>query len=79
MHDITVLPDLQSFVAPNAGTIAQTRFETGAYDFCIWSGDTRVGLIALSIPEQKGSIYRRKMGPLRLSYSVPWGVCSPYS
>lgn len=47
LHDITVRPDQQSFIAPNAVTIAQTRFETGAYDFCIWDDDTRVGLIAL--------------------------------
>ncbi len=47
LHDITVRPDQQSFIAPNAMTIAQARFETGAYDFCICDGDTRVGLIAL--------------------------------
>ena len=47
LHDITVRPDQHNFIAPNTMTIAQTRFETGAYDFCIWDGDTRVGLIAL--------------------------------
>lgn len=47
LHDVTVRADQDRFVAPNAITIAQARFETGAYDFCLWDGDTRVGLIAL--------------------------------
>ncbi|MDX8349208.1 GNAT family N-acetyltransferase [Cognatiyoonia sp. IB215446] len=47
LHDVTVRDDQDRFVAPNAITIAQARFETGAYDFCLWDGDIRVGLIAL--------------------------------
>jgi diamine N-acetyltransferase len=47
LHKVTVDEDQDEFVAPNAITIAQARFETGAYDFCIWDGDQRVGLLAL--------------------------------
>lgn len=47
LENITVRADQDRFIAPNIVTIAQARFETGAYDFCIWNGDTRVGLIAL--------------------------------
>ncbi len=47
LHKITVRDDQDDFVAPNAITIAQARFETGAYDFCIWDGENRVGLLAL--------------------------------
>lgn len=47
LHRVTVHDDQDGFVAPNAITIAQARFETGAYDFCIWDGDTRIGLLAL--------------------------------
>ncbi|MEL6681428.1 MAG: GNAT family N-acetyltransferase [Pseudomonadota bacterium] len=47
LHGVTVQPEQDRFIAPNAVTIAQTRFETGAYDFCIWDGETRVGLLAL--------------------------------
>ena len=47
LHKVTVRADQDRFIAPNTMTIAQARFETGAYDFCIWDGDTRVGLIAL--------------------------------
>lgn len=47
LENITVRPDQDRFIAANIVTIAQARFETGAYDFCLWDGDTRVGLIAL--------------------------------
>ncbi len=47
LEKITVHADQDRFIAPNIVTIAQARFETGAYDFCLWDGDTRVGLIAL--------------------------------
>ena len=47
LENITVDADQDRFVAPNIVTIAQARFETGAYDFCLWDGDTRIGLIAL--------------------------------
>ncbi|MDX8353123.1 GNAT family N-acetyltransferase [Cognatiyoonia sp. IB215182] len=47
LENITVHPEQDRFIAPNIVTIAQARFETGAYDFCLWDGDTRVGLIAL--------------------------------
>ena len=47
LENITVRPDQNRFIAPNIVTIAQARFETGAYDFCLWDGDTRIGLIAL--------------------------------
>ena len=47
LHDLAVRPDQDRFVAPNAVTIAQARFETGAHDFCLWHGPTRVGLLAL--------------------------------
>lgn len=47
LEGVTVSPDQEQFVAPNPITIAQARFETGAYDFCIWDGDKRVGMIAL--------------------------------
>lgn len=47
LENITVHPDQDRFIAPNIVTIAQARFETGAYDFCLWDGDTRIGLIAL--------------------------------
>ncbi len=47
LHKVKVRADQDDFVAPNAVTIAQARFETGAYDFCIWDGDQRVGMLAL--------------------------------
>lgn len=47
LHRIEVRDDQDDFVAPNAITMAQQRFETGSYDFCIWDGDTRVGLLAV--------------------------------
>jgi len=47
LEKITVTDEQDRFVAPNPITIAQARFEKGAYDFCIWDGDRRVGLIAL--------------------------------
>lgn len=47
LHGLTVHEDQDRFIAPNAVTIAQARFETGAYDFCLWDGNTRVGLMAL--------------------------------
>ena len=47
LEKVTVRADQDSFVAPNPITIAQVRFETGAYDFCIWDGDARVGLLAV--------------------------------
>jgi diamine N-acetyltransferase len=47
LHKVTVRDDQSDFVAPNAVTIAQARFETGVYDFCIWDGDRRVGMLAL--------------------------------
>ena len=47
LDSVKVRADQDSFVAPNTITIAQARFETGAYDFCIWDGDTRVGMLAL--------------------------------
>ncbi len=47
LHKVTVRADQDRFIAPNAVTIAQARFETGAYDFCLWDDDTRVGLMAL--------------------------------
>lgn len=40
-------PDQSAFVSSNEITIAQARFEPGAFDFCIWHGDIRVGLIAV--------------------------------
>jgi len=47
LHAVKVRDDQDGFVAPNAITIAQVRFETGAYDYCLWDGDARVGLLAL--------------------------------
>lgn len=47
LHALTVRPDQETYVAPNAVTIAQVRFQRAAYDFCIWNGETRVGLLAL--------------------------------
>ncbi len=47
LENITVHADQDRFIAPNILTIAQARFETGAYDFCLWDGDRRIGLIAL--------------------------------
>lgn len=47
LSKVQVGPDQQSYVAPNEITIAQARFEVGSFDFCIWDGETRVGLIAL--------------------------------
>ena len=47
LHKVIVRDDQDGFVAPNAITIAQARFETGAYDFCIWDGEQRVGILAL--------------------------------
>jgi len=44
---VQVSDEQDIFVAPNPVTIAQARFKKGAYDFCIWNDDTRVGLIAL--------------------------------
>jgi diamine N-acetyltransferase len=35
-----------SFVAPNATTLAQAPYETGAHVFGIWDGSTLVGLLA---------------------------------
>lgn len=47
LGNMSVRDDQDRFIAPNIFTIAQARFHTGAYDFCIWVGDQRVGLIAL--------------------------------
>ncbi len=47
LHRITVRPDQDGFVAPNAVTMAQQRFETGSYDFCLWDSAERVGLLAV--------------------------------
>lgn len=47
LGNMSVRDDQDRFIAPNIFTIAQARFHTGAYDFCIWNGDQRVGLIAL--------------------------------
>ncbi|SEW42932.1 Acetyltransferase (GNAT) family protein [Cognatiyoonia koreensis] len=47
LSQINVREDQKDFIAPNPITIAQVRFEKGAYDFCIWDGETRVGLIAV--------------------------------
>lgn len=47
LEKITVYPHQDNFIAPNPITIAQARFAKGAYDFCIWDEDERVGLIAL--------------------------------
>ncbi len=47
LHKLSVRDEQDNFIAPNAVTIAQARFETGAYDFCIWDNDRRVGLIAV--------------------------------
>lgn len=47
LANVTVRPDQDAFVAPNTATIAQARFETGAFDFCIWDDETRVGLLAV--------------------------------
>jgi len=44
---VTKEQDKAGYVAPNIVTIAQARFETGAYDFCIWNGDTRIGMLAM--------------------------------
>ena len=63
IHDVVPLDrvkvrgDQDSFVAPNAITIAQARFETGAYDFCIWDGEVRVGLLALIDMAEHEDIY----------------------
>ena len=47
LGNMTVRDDQDRFIAPNVFTIAQARFHTGAYDFCIWNDNQRVGLIAL--------------------------------
>lgn len=47
LFDLKVAPEDQTFVAPNEKTLAQAPYETGAYVFVIWAGNTRVGLIAL--------------------------------
>ena len=48
LESVKVRPDQDKFVAPNPITIAQARFEgEGAYDFVLWDGETRVGLIAV--------------------------------
>lgn len=44
---LKVAPEDQTFVAPNAITLAEAPYETGAYVFVIWAGETRVGMIAL--------------------------------
>ncbi len=47
MLSVEVTDDQDRFIAPNAITMAQARFRAGAYDFCIWDGETRVGLLAV--------------------------------
>lgn len=47
LFGIEVTDAQDRFIAPNAITMAQARFKVGAYDFCIWDGDTRVGLLAV--------------------------------
>ncbi len=42
---LTVAAAQENFVAPNAVSLAQAHYETGAYPFVIWAGDKRVGLI----------------------------------
>ncbi|NJR13253.1 MAG: GNAT family N-acetyltransferase [Phyllobacteriaceae bacterium] len=42
-----IAPDQISFVAPNAITLAQAPYETGAFVFAIWHGDQMVGLLAM--------------------------------
>ena len=47
LFKMAVLPDQKSFVAPNEFTLAQAAYEPGAQVFCLWSGETRVGLMAV--------------------------------
>ena len=47
LHKLTVAPEQEDFVAPNAVTIAQGRFERNSSIYTIWAGETRVGLVAL--------------------------------
>ena len=47
LKDVRVSDGQEFYVRDNTITIAQVRFTPGAYDFCIWDGDTRVGLLAL--------------------------------
>ena len=54
---VKVRADQDGFVAPNTVTIAQARFETGAYDFCIWDDATRVGLLALIDMAEHDDLY----------------------
>lgn len=44
---LNVAPEQAMFVAPNAVTLAEAPYETGAHVFGIWSDDTRVGLLAV--------------------------------
>jgi diamine N-acetyltransferase len=44
---LEVAPEDAAFVAPNAVTLAQAPYETGAHVFAICSNDTLVGLVAV--------------------------------
>ena len=44
---LNLAADQDDFVAPNAVTLAQVAYEPNATAYCIWQGDTRVGLIAM--------------------------------
>ena len=44
---LTVAPEDATFVAPNAVTLAEAPYETGAHVFALWSADRLVGLAAL--------------------------------
>ena len=44
---LTVAPEDATFVAPNAVTLAEAPYETGAHVFAIWADDRLVGLAAL--------------------------------
>ena len=56
LEKVTVHPEQDNFIAPNPVTIAQARFAKGAYDFCIWNDDTRVGLIAILDLKEHGDL-----------------------